>query len=56
MTKERTTITMNATLLEDIQKHIGRKESLSDFLSKAAVNQLEKEGQFGTRYKLEDEE
>lgn len=53
MASTRTTITMDKKILEDAQKKAKENnEPLSAFLDRAAVNQLEREGVFGTRYDL----
>lgn len=54
---ERTTITMDKNVLSDCKKKAEENnETLTDFLNRAAVNQLEREGEFSTRYKLKGEE
>lgn len=55
-TKERTTIVTPKSLLDRLQYHTLRHgESQTDFIVRAIVNQLEKEGDFEIRSILEEE-
>lgn len=57
MSSTRTTVTMDKKILEDAQKKAKENnEPLSAFLDRAAVNQLEREGMFETRYVLKGED
>ncbi len=57
MSSTRTTVTMDKKILEDAQKKAKENnEPLSAFLDRAAVNQLEREGTFETRYVLKGED
>lgn len=54
--KERTTIMASKTLMDRVQEHTLRHgDSQTDFIVRAIVNQLEKEGDFEIREALEVE-
>ena len=53
---ERTTITVDKHILDAArEKARNNEESLTDFLSRAILNQLEKEGRYDIRYKVREE-
>lgn len=52
---ERTTIMADKKLLSAVSAHVKENgESQGDFIMRALVNQLEREGKFGIRFDLED--
>ena len=55
--KDRTTIVTNKTLLDRIGLHVARKgDYQTSFITRALVNQLEREGDLEIRDMLEEEE
>ena len=55
--KDKTTIVTNKTLLDRVTLHCKQnEESQTDFITRALVNQLEREGDFSIRAELESEE
>lgn len=55
--KERTTVVASKTLLDRISVHVAKNgDNLTNFTSRALVNQLEREGDIGIRSILEEEE
>lgn len=55
--KDRTTIITSKTLLDRLSIHLSKThENQSDFITRALINQLEKEGDFSIRQILEEEE
>lgn len=53
----RTTVTMDKHILEDCKKVAkNNNETLTDFLNRACLNQIEKEADFDTRYSVRGEE
>lgn len=55
--KERTTVVASKTLLDRISVHVVKNgDNLTNFTSRALVNQLEREGDIGIRSILEEEE
>lgn len=54
--KDRTTIMLDKKLSERVNSHIHKNsESLVSFLSRAIVNQLEREGDFTIRAEMEEQ-
>ena len=52
----RTTIMVSSTLADRVSKHVAETgESLTSFYTRAVLNQLENEGDWGIRYELECE-
>lgn len=57
MPVERTTITVDKRILDAArEKARNNEESLTEFLSRAILNQLEKEGRYDIRYKVREED
>lgn len=54
---ERTTVTVDKRILDAARKKAQvNGESLTDFLSRAILNQLEKEGRYDIRYEMREED
>jgi hypothetical protein len=55
--KERTTVVASKTLLDRISVHVAKNgDNQTNFVSRALVNQLEREGDIEIRSMLEEEE
>lgn len=55
--KDKTTIVTSKTLLERMGVHVKKNgDNQTDFITRAIVNQLEKEGDFEIRMLLEEEQ
>lgn len=55
--KERTTVVASKTLLDRISVHVAKNgDNQTNFVTRALVNQLEREGDIGIRSILEEEE
>ena len=55
--KERTTVVASKTLLDRISVHVAKNgDNQTNFVTRALVNQLEREGDIGIRSMLEEEE
>ena len=55
--KERTTVVARKTLLDRISVHVAKNgDNQTNFVTRALVNQLEREGDIGIRSMLEEEE
>ena len=53
--KERTTVVTNKILLDRVYSHVRKNDTnLTDFVTKALVNQLEREGDLTIRSEMEE--